>query len=121
MAATAAVAAAAESPVGEVQFWLASEAIYGNYDTALVAHVPPLRAAQRDDWNLQPWPALRPLAFEQTLDAGPASTLLLGNVPQEMEEKWFVFRDGDQLLFHRSWTGHPRCSASRSRTRRTGA
>jgi len=26
-------------------------------------------------------------------------------VPEEMENKWFVYRDGGQLLIHRSWTG----------------
>jgi O-acetyl-ADP-ribose deacetylase (regulator of RNase III) len=104
-AATAAVAAAVESPVPDVQFWLSSDDVFGSYDTALLVHVPPLRAARRGDWKTQPWPVLRPLAFEQTLDAAAASMLLLGTVPQEMEDKWFVFRDGDQLLFHRSWTG----------------
>ena len=104
-ASRAALAAAAESPVPDVRFWLGTEPIYRSFDVALLGHDPPLRAALHSDWKTEPWPELRPLAFEQTLDAGPARALLLGNVPMEMEDKWFVFRDGDQLLFHRSWTG----------------
>jgi O-acetyl-ADP-ribose deacetylase (regulator of RNase III) len=105
VASRAALAAAAESPVEDVRFWLAADDVYRRYDSAMLGHVPPLRAARHGDWKTEPWPVLRPLAYEQTLEAGPASVLLLGNVPQEMEDKWFVFRDGDQLLFHRSWTG----------------
>ena len=29
-----------------------------------------------------------------------------GFVPQEMEEKWFAFVDGNRLFLHRSWTGY---------------
>jgi hypothetical protein len=28
-----------------------------------------------------------------------------GIVPEEMEEKWFIYFEGDKLYFHRSWTG----------------
>ena len=28
-----------------------------------------------------------------------------GHIPQEMEDKWFVFLEEDRLYFHRSWTG----------------
>jgi hypothetical protein len=26
-------------------------------------------------------------------------------IPEEMEDKWFVYEDGGRLFFHRSWTG----------------
>lgn len=29
-----------------------------------------------------------------------------GFIPQEMEDKWFIFLNGKTLKFHRSWTGH---------------
>ncbi len=29
-----------------------------------------------------------------------------GLVPQQMEDKWFIFWERDALYFHRSWTGH---------------
>lgn len=30
----------------------------------------------------------------------------LGLLPVSMDDKWFVFMEGDHLLLHRSWTGH---------------
>ena len=29
-----------------------------------------------------------------------------GFTPREMEEKWFIVVENEQLFFHRSWTGH---------------
>ena len=63
------------------------------------------RPARATDWDIQAAPALAALEFEQTLEPEPARRLLLGMVPREMEDKWFVFREGDELFFHRSWTG----------------
>ena len=31
--------------------------------------------------------------------------LTQGLVPQEMEDKWFIYFENDWLYFHRSWTG----------------
>jgi hypothetical protein len=41
--------------------------------------------------------------------AFPAEELALmrrGLVPQQMEDKWFIFYEDDALFFHRSWTGN---------------
>lgn len=29
-----------------------------------------------------------------------------GSVPEDMDEKWFIFYDDGWAYFHRSWTGH---------------
>jgi O-acetyl-ADP-ribose deacetylase (regulator of RNase III) len=77
------------------------------YDAELLYHRPlPLRAARASDWRLAPPPPLRPLPFTRALDAAQARALSLGLVPEEMEEKWFVYRDGATLFLHRSWTGN---------------
>src|SRR5687768_2755564 len=34
------------------------------------------------------------------------SKLKKGFIPQQMEEKWFIFYENDWLYFHRSWTGY---------------
>lgn len=34
------------------------------------------------------------------------SKLTKGLIPQQMEDKWFVFYENDWLYFHRSWTGY---------------
>lgn len=35
-----------------------------------------------------------------------ADQLQLGLIPEEMEDKWFIFFEEGWLNFHRSWTGH---------------
>ena len=32
--------------------------------------------------------------------------LSLGRIPEVMEDKWFIYLDGDWISFHRSWTGY---------------
>jgi hypothetical protein len=32
--------------------------------------------------------------------------LMLGHIPRNMEDKWFIFFEAGWLYFHRSWTGH---------------
>ena len=34
------------------------------------------------------------------------STLIEGLIPQQMEDKWFIYYEDEWLYFHRSWTGH---------------
>lgn len=97
--------AAVASAVPGIGFWLHDDETFKAFDQALLFRTPPLRAARRGDWTTEPDPPLRPLRFEKTLDALAAATLALGTVPEEMENKWFVFQEGDTLHFHRSWTG----------------
>jgi O-acetyl-ADP-ribose deacetylase (regulator of RNase III) len=101
-AAQSAIAAAAGSAIADIRFWLPSEQARRAFDDASLFHDPPLRAARKSDWKTEPWPALTPLEFELLLDD---ERVLLGAVPKEMENKWFVYQDGEQLLIHRSWTG----------------
>ena len=101
-----ALEAAVGSPIGDIRFWLPDDDTFHNFDQARLFRSPPLRAARRDDWRAEPDPPhLRPLAFEKTFDPSQAATLALGTVPEEMENKWFVFQEGDKLHLHRSWTG----------------
>jgi len=30
----------------------------------------------------------------------------MGLVPEEIEDKWFIYWEDDTLFFHRSWTGN---------------
>lgn len=50
------------------------------------------------------------LAWERHFTAEEYTRLSWGHIPQEMEDRWFVFmepdEDGDHLYFHRSWTGY---------------
>jgi len=101
----AALDAAVGSTIPDIRFWLHDDDTFNSFDQARLFRNPPLRAARRGDWRAEPDPPLRPLAFEKTLDPGKAAALALGTVPEEMENKWFVFQEDDTIHFHRSWTG----------------
>jgi O-acetyl-ADP-ribose deacetylase (regulator of RNase III) len=98
--------AALASGVPAVRFWLHDEDTFHQFDQARLFRPVPLRAALRSDWTTEPDPpGLRPLPVELTLEPPQAAALALGTVPEEMENKWFVFQEGDTVHFHRSWTG----------------
>ncbi len=66
------------------------------------------QAAKRDDWQTEPLPLARaPLDLPaREFTSEERERLLLGVVPQVMEDRWFVFAEHGRLYFHRSWTGH---------------
>ena len=45
------------------------------------------------------------LRFKRDFSQAEFDRLSLGEVPHQMEDKWFIFLD-PWLFFHRSWTGH---------------
>jgi hypothetical protein len=62
--------------------------------------------ATRDSWKHRPLPDARAaLAYARTFDRAEHARLQRGLVPDQMEDKWFIFLDGERLFFHRSWTG----------------
>lgn len=63
-------------------------------------------AATRDDWKITPLSTKRAsIACDRTYSAQEMERLKQGYVPQEMEEKWFMFVEEPWLYLHRSWTG----------------
>jgi len=48
----------------------------------------------------------RTLPFIRRFSSVEYERLLLGLIPQEMEDRWFVYLNNDYLFFHRSWTGY---------------
>ncbi len=62
--------------------------------------------AVRTDWKTLPLPSMRQdLGLELFLSDAEGEQIQLGFVPQEMEDKWFIFFEDGWLYFHRSWTG----------------
>jgi hypothetical protein len=62
--------------------------------------------ATSNSWRTRSEPALREaLGFEALFSGQDAAKLLDGLIPQEMEDKWFIYHADDWLRFHRSWTG----------------
>ena len=45
------------------------------------------------------------VALDRLFSKDEAALLKLGFLPQEMEDKWFIYFENDILHFHRSWTG----------------
>jgi len=46
-----------------------------------------------------------PFPYHATFSLEEYAAIRRGLIPQEMEDKWFVFWEADSLFFHRSWTG----------------
>jgi hypothetical protein len=65
-----------------------------------------MERASRESWQNGPMPeTCGELGYTAEFTPAEFRTLSLGVVPQEMEDMWFVFLDGDTLYLHRSWTG----------------
>ena len=62
--------------------------------------------ASRTSWKTLPPPQQRePLDFAAVFDDAGTELLVLGLVPREMEDKWFIYFEQGWLFLHRSWTG----------------
>jgi hypothetical protein len=66
-----------------------------------------MSAAHRTSWKTLPPPRERehftlPLHFSDA----EGERLRLGHVPEDMDDKWFIYFEDGWLYFHRSWTGH---------------
>src|SRR5689334_3790210 len=64
------------------------------------------RIATRECWKVLPLPEIRAeLGFAATYTSVDFELIKRGLIPEEMEDKWFVFFEKPWLYFHRSWTG----------------
>jgi hypothetical protein len=62
--------------------------------------------ANRDSWQTRDMPdEKQKLAFTRVFSSSEYKLLQMGFIPDEMEEKWFIYMEKDWLYFHRSWTG----------------
>jgi hypothetical protein len=65
-----------------------------------------LKTATRESWKTKPLPVARvALSYARIFDQREHDRLRRGLVPEQMEDKWFIFLEGSWLSFHRSWTG----------------
>jgi len=64
------------------------------------------RAAGKEDWKTEPMPEQREkFTLRHALTRVQMHFLRQGNIPREMEDKWFWYMEGNTLYAHRSWTG----------------
>ena len=65
-----------------------------------------MATARRDSWQTLAPGRMAPLPYHATFSQEEYATIRRGLIPEEMEDKWFVFWESESLFFHRSWTGH---------------
>ncbi len=62
--------------------------------------------ATRQSWKTLPMPDQKgDLAFSGRYLLQEFGTMCQGLIPEQMEDKWFIFYEEPWLYFHRSWTG----------------
>ena len=62
--------------------------------------------ASRDSWEVEPLTVPQPVPAPSRVWTGDEmGAIRRGYVPHIMEEKWFIFMEGNRLFAHRSWTG----------------
>ena len=66
-----------------------------------------MKTAKQTDWKTEPLPSKRTtITLNRRLSSTDMRKIRTGLVPEQMEDKWFIFWAHDTLHFHRSWTGH---------------
>ncbi|MEH2305704.1 hypothetical protein [Nostoc sp.] len=65
-----------------------------------------MRIAKRDDWKTEQMPsASTNLTVEKVYSQEEFNRITAGVIPEQMEDKWFIFYEAPWLFLHRSWTG----------------
>ena len=65
-----------------------------------------MKPAKSADWKTKPMPEKRALlSFDRYFNHQEMKIIKLGLIPEQMEDKWFVYYQKCSLFFHRSWTG----------------
>ena len=60
----------------------------------------------RKDWKISEMPEKNvTFILERIFSDEEIMVLRRGHIPEEMEDKWFWFMEGDTFYAHRSWTG----------------
>ncbi len=66
-----------------------------------------MRIAKATDWKTKSLPSERTTVFvERVFSEEEMDRIRRGLVPEQMEDKWFIYWKDDALFFHRSWTGY---------------
>lgn len=65
-----------------------------------------IAAAKKSDWQTSEMPVQHTtFTIKRKISKTEMEKLKLGNIPQEMEDKWFWYFENGKLYAHRSWTG----------------
>ena len=73
----------------------------------LLDWAPNLKVAEKGDWTAYDMPEKHDsFVLVRTFTPEQMQALRHGNIPEEMEDKWFWYMEGNTLYAHRSWTGY---------------
>lgn len=65
-----------------------------------------MQKAKKSDWKILDMPLqTENFKFDIKLTQQEFELLKNGFIPQEMEDKWFMYFEDNKLYIHRSWTG----------------
>ena len=65
------------------------------------------QGANPDSWKHKPMPEQREqIPYVDGFCEEEMECIRGGYIPEVMEEKWFIYMEGDWLYLHRSWTGY---------------
>jgi hypothetical protein len=66
-----------------------------------------MKTAEQTDWKTEALPSKRTtIALNRRFSEIDVRRMQKGLVPEQMEDKWFIFWERNALYFHRSWTGY---------------
>ncbi|MEH2240617.1 hypothetical protein [Nostoc sp.] len=65
-----------------------------------------MRITQRNDWKTEPMPSTSTnITVEKLYSQEEFDRITAGVIPEQMEDKWFIFYEAPWVYLHRSWTG----------------
>ena len=65
-----------------------------------------MKTAKPTDWKTEALPSSRTtIRLDRFFSPQEMKRIRGGLVPEQMEDKWFIYWKDDALFFHRSWTG----------------
>ena len=66
-----------------------------------------MKSATATDWRTSPLPDARSLVvLNRPFSAKDLRRIRKGLIPEQMEDKWFIYWQDSTLFMHRSWTGY---------------
>ena len=91
----------------EIVFAILSDDIIKVGQQMLLEYGSAYKIAERYDWKSTEMPSKHDtFVLHRPFTPAQMEALRRGNIPKQMEDKWFWFMEGDTLFAHRSWTGY---------------
>jgi hypothetical protein len=63
--------------------------------------------ATAESWKQEPFAEGVPIPYAASFTEAEFVHLREGRIPEDMDDKWFIYFDEPYLYLHRSWTGKP--------------